>query len=517
MSLPAERGRFAVKGRASAAGAMLPADLDDAAAETTAAPPVAAETDGGAERKAAADQQPGSLLAFRLRSAPGKSALTGEIVTALSRPAATKPAVETVAAAVEQAAPPSPEAAPAPAVPAPAAPTPAASVSPAPPAPFPSVGETPGGRIDQPAFPQPLPQRRDLSGEHSAAKAQVPTGPVIAIPPRPSTLRTVLPAAAAVAAIAVVGWLIAQSDPSAPEAPAPVAEHTPAPAPAAAADTDTAQATAAGAAPAEAQAALEPPASPPAAETEAEDDTAAAPVPAVTEAAAPAAPALDAAEMDEAASDPLAGPAAMDMPVPAPLPAAIPIDAPSFEVVRAEPGAAPVLAGRAAPGSQLLVLDNGTLIGTATADLNGEWALVGEAPLSPGRHELSLALKTPDGSLVVEQADAEMAPSSASATGLPIPAAKPTPGTAARSYVVQLASVPSSADATREWARLQQAYPALLGQREATIDAAEIGGRGTFYRIRTGPFTERESARSLCRELNGAGQECLVVRSAGGS
>src|SRR3546814_19168420 len=75
----------------------------------------------------------------------------------------------------------------------------------------------------------------------------------------------------------------------------------------------------------------------------------------------------------------------------------------------------------------------------------------------------------------------------------------------------------SRADATREWARLQQAYPSLLGQRDVTIDAAEIGERGTFYRIRTGPFGGRDDARSLCRELNGAGQDCLVVRGAGGS
>jgi cell division septation protein DedD len=196
---------------------------------------------------------------------------------------------------------------------------------------------------------------------------------------------------------------------------------------------------------------------------------------------------------------------------------AIPADAPTFEVVRADPGAPPVLAGRAAPGSQLLVLDTGDPIGAAAADANGEWARVGETPLSPGGHELSLALKTPQGSLVVEQADADMAPSAGASAGLPIPAEKPTPGVVERSYVVQLASVPSRADATREWARLQQAYPGLLGQRDVTIDAAEIGERGTFYRIRTGPFGGRDDARSLCRELNGAGQECLVVRGAGGN
>src|SRR5690606_13904936 len=203
----------------SAAGARLPADIDDAPAETNAAQPALTETGGGAEKKAAADQQPGSLLTFRLRSAPGKSALSGEIVTALARPVAPKPAVETVAAAVEPAAPPAPETVPAP----------AAQATPAVPAALPPASETPGGRLDQPAFPQPRPQRRDVSAERDPAAVHVPPAPAIGIPPRPSTVRTILPAAAAVAAIAVVGWLIAQSEPPAPEAPAPIAEHVPAP------------------------------------------------------------------------------------------------------------------------------------------------------------------------------------------------------------------------------------------------------------------------------------------------
>jgi hypothetical protein len=189
---------------------------------------------------------------------------------------------------------------------------------------------------------------------------------------------------------------------------------------------------------------------------------------------------------------------------------------PSLDLVRAEPGAPPVIAGRAAPGSRLIVLDNGAPLGEATADANGEWAMVGDAPLAAGRHELTLALETPDGSLVIEQAEADLAPAGDPA-GLPIPAQKPAAGAGAQGYVVQLASVPTAADAEREWARLQIAYPGLLGDREATVDEAEIGGRGTFFRLRTGPFTDRGDARALCGALNGAGQDCLVIRGVEGN
>jgi cell division septation protein DedD len=195
----------------------------------------------------------------------------------------------------------------------------------------------------------------------------------------------------------------------------------------------------------------------------------------------------------------------------------LPPDAPTFDVVRVAPDAPPVLAGRAVPGSRLIVLDNGEVIGTATADGNGEWALVTDAPLAAGRHELTLALATPEGAVVVEQADTQAGPPQVEGDGLPTPPLKPEPGSApTQIYMVQLASVPSASDAEREWTRLQRAHPTELGTAPIDIGAVEIGERGTFYRLRTGPFADRAAARQLCGALNAAGQECLVVRQATG-
>ena len=71
--------------------------------------------------------------------------------------------------------------------------------------------------------------------------------------------------------------------------------------------------------------------------------------------------------------------------------------APSFDVVRIGPGGAPVLAARAEPNSKATILDNGTPIGTVTADGKGEWVFVPETPLSPGSRELSLESESPGG------------------------------------------------------------------------------------------------------------------------
>ncbi|HKO06294.1 MAG TPA: LysM peptidoglycan-binding domain-containing protein [Alphaproteobacteria bacterium] len=71
-------------------------------------------------------------------------------------------------------------------------------------------------------------------------------------------------------------------------------------------------------------------------------------------------------------------------------------DRPSFDVVRVEEGHA-VIAGRAAPGAAVSVLDGSKTIGEVTANSRGEWVLVPEASLAPGNHELGLSAKLPDG------------------------------------------------------------------------------------------------------------------------
>jgi nucleoid-associated protein YgaU len=64
-------------------------------------------------------------------------------------------------------------------------------------------------------------------------------------------------------------------------------------------------------------------------------------------------------------------------------------------VVRVNPQGEMVIAGRAAPGAEVKVLDGDRVVGTVTADANGEWVLLPSQPLSPGNHELSLTSRSP--------------------------------------------------------------------------------------------------------------------------
>jgi nucleoid-associated protein YgaU len=64
---------------------------------------------------------------------------------------------------------------------------------------------------------------------------------------------------------------------------------------------------------------------------------------------------------------------------------------PSFDVVRVSPDGSAVLAGRAAPGDEVIVRDRGKEVGRAQADAAGAWVLVPQAPLPSGSHELTVA------------------------------------------------------------------------------------------------------------------------------
>jgi nucleoid-associated protein YgaU len=71
--------------------------------------------------------------------------------------------------------------------------------------------------------------------------------------------------------------------------------------------------------------------------------------------------------------------------------------APSFDVVRINPDGQTVIAGRAAPGSQVTILDGDHELGHVTADRNGEWVFMPPDPLPSGEHQLSLAARSPNG------------------------------------------------------------------------------------------------------------------------
>lgn len=78
-------------------------------------------------------------------------------------------------------------------------------------------------------------------------------------------------------------------------------------------------------------------------------------------------------------------------------------------------------------------------------------------------------------------------------------------------YLIQIASLPSEADAQKSFQSLSNKFGSVIGGRGVDIKAAEIAGKGTFYRVRI-PAGSKEQAVALCEKYRAAGGSCLVAR-----
>jgi cell wall-associated NlpC family hydrolase len=85
------------------------------------------------------------------------------------------------------------------------------------------------------------------------------------------------------------------------------------------------------------------------------------------------------------------------------------------------------------------------------------------------------------------------------------PKAKPT------GVRVQLASLPSEAAAWDAWKQISGKYSAQLTGLTAMVESADLGTKGTFYRVQTGPFATVSAAQERCTAMKAAGLDCLVV------
>ena len=73
------------------------------------------------------------------------------------------------------------------------------------------------------------------------------------------------------------------------------------------------------------------------------------------------------------------------------------IKPPRFDIVRVDRSGFAVIAGVAAPGSEVTIYANGEELETETAGSDGTWAINTETPLKSGPVELTLSMTTTDG------------------------------------------------------------------------------------------------------------------------
>jgi cell division septation protein DedD len=79
-------------------------------------------------------------------------------------------------------------------------------------------------------------------------------------------------------------------------------------------------------------------------------------------------------------------------------------------------------------------------------------------------------------------------------------------------YRLQIGAVRSEAAAQVEWDRLKKTQKDLLGGMGAGWSRADLGERGTFYRILAGPIADPATAERICGELKKRSVGCILVR-----
>jgi hypothetical protein len=79
------------------------------------------------------------------------------------------------------------------------------------------------------------------------------------------------------------------------------------------------------------------------------------------------------------------------------------------------------------------------------------------------------------------------------------------------SYGVQIASLPSEAEAKKSYASLSKKFAGVLSGRSYEIRKADIAGKGTFYRVRI-PASSKDEAAAICEKYRSAGGSCLISK-----
>ena len=105
-----------------------------------------------------------------------------------------------------------------------------------------------------------------------------------------------------------------------------------------------------------------------------------------------------------------------------------------------------------------------------------------------------------------------VAPTAAPTTAAATPAPKPATATPASGggVVLQIGAYKSQADADAAWKTYKAKHSALLSGYSDDIQQADLGEKGTWYRLRIGGMSNREVASALCDRLKADGGACIL-------
>lgn len=172
-----------------------------------------------------------------------------------------------------------------------------------------------------------------------------------------------------------------------------------------------------------------------------------------------------------------------------------------FPPVNQQQAAAPSVTGALNANASAPVADEPRRVRTLSVRGDADGATTPAARQAPAR------ITAP----VVTTAPATNSPISLSPQPTRVAAVAPT--AVAGTYVVQVASQRSEADAQASFNHLKSRYPSVLGSRTASYRRADLGDKGIYYRAMIGPFNSQDTAAQFCVSLRSAGGQCIVQRN----
>jgi cell division septation protein DedD len=77
--------------------------------------------------------------------------------------------------------------------------------------------------------------------------------------------------------------------------------------------------------------------------------------------------------------------------------------------------------------------------------------------------------------------------------------------------VLQIGAYESPEIANGAWTAFKSRHAEVAGKLAQDVQKADLGAKGTWYRLRVGPFADKASANSACAKLRSEGATCFVA------
>src|SRR6185437_5160986 len=134
-----------------------------------------------------------------------------------------------------------------------------------------------------------------------------------------------------------------------------------------------------------------------------------------------------------------------------------------------------------------------------------------KAPAAPAAKPAPKPAASPS-SVAAATAPPRTLPSAAPAkpVGVPAPSPAATPAPASGAYVLQIGAYKSQAEADAAWKTYSRAHAALLSGYGPDVQKADLGDKGTWYRLRIAGFSDKDAASALCDRLKAEQGACFL-------